>query len=337
MTKRSQAADPIAATAALDSVGRDKLLWMFRTMSLSRALEEALIKAAMSGKPVRIGHTYIGQEAVAVGVCGALRPTDYVTSTHRSHGHAIAKGVDPNAFMAELFGRVDGVCGGRAEEMAMADHSVGFMGSTEIVGGNAGMAVGLALGSKMQGLDRVTVCFFGDGATNQGILHESMNLAAIWKLPVIFVCDNNQYAESTPVEYALSVPSFADRAGAYGMPGVQVDGQDVVAVYDAMQPLIERARQGEGPSAVDAKTYRYFGHYYGDRHLRYRSEEEVEQYRKCDAIDTFRQRLLAAGLITDSELSAISDEVLAIAEAAVAFAEQSPVPEPEEVARGIYA
>lgn len=332
-TSRTMSVSDPSTVASLDQT---VLRGLYRTMCLSRALEEALIKAAMSGQQVRIGHTYIGQEAVAAGVCAALRSDDYVTSTHRSHGHAIAKGVAPNGFMAELFGRVDGVCGGRAEEMAMADHSVGFMSSTEVVGGNAGLATGLALASQMKRDGRVTVCFFGDGATNQGIVHEAMNLAAIWNLPIVFVCDNNQYAESTPVKYALSVPSFADRAPGYGMPGTVVDGQDVIAVYEAARHFVERARRGEGPSAIDAVSYRYFGHYYGDRHLRYRPEAEVDAYRERDAIASFRTRLTDAAVVAAADLDAIDAEVLRIAEAAVEFAGQSPFPAPEEVSNGIY-
>jgi len=321
----------------LETMGKPLLLRMYRTMKLSRGLEEALIQAANSGKPVRVGHPYVGQEAVAAGVCSALLPEDYVTSGHRSHGDAIAKGVDPKRFMAELFGKVEGVCGGKAGEMAMADHAHGFMSCTEIVAGNTALATGLALGSKMQNTGRVAVCFFGDGAANQGVLHESMNLASIWKLPIIFACDNNRYAETTPIEYSLSANSIADRAPGYSMPGAIVDGQDVVAVYRVALDLVERARRGEGPSVIDARSYRYHGHFYGDRHQRYRSAEEVERYRSLDAIDTYRNRLIQQHIASPEELAAIDAEVSSICEEAVAFAEKSPTPALSAAVEGVYA
>lgn len=321
----------------LSGIEPSVLLGMYRAMKLSRGLEEALIQAANSGQPVRVGHPYIGQEAVGVGVCTTLQQTDYVTSGHRSHGHAIAKGIDPKLLMAELFGKVDGVCGGKSGEMEMADYSVGFMGSTEIVAGNTAMATGLALGAKLQSQNRVAVCFIGDGATNQGVLHESMNLASIWLLPIIYVCDNNRYAESTPIEYSLSVRSFADRAPAYNMPGVTVDGQDVVAVYRAASELVARARRGEGPAAMDAQTYRYHGHYYGDRHQRYRSGDEVEQFRSRDAIATFRDRLLRERIASERSLDAIDNEVAQVTAESVAFAAQSAYPSPDAASAGVYA
>ncbi|MFQ5879521.1 MAG: thiamine pyrophosphate-dependent dehydrogenase E1 component subunit alpha [Dehalococcoidia bacterium] len=315
---------------------KERLTWMYERMALSRALEEALIQASLAGDSTRIGHPYMGQEAVAVGACAALASTDYVVSYHRSHGHAVAKGVDPKRFMAELYGKGTGVCRGKAGEMWMADHGVGFMGCTEVVGGNIPLAAGLALASKTLKNRRVTVSFFGDGATNQGTFHESLNLAAVWKLPIVFVCENNLYAESTPVEYAIATGDIAPRAAAYAMPAAAVDGQDAVAVYGAVGEAAARARAGDGPTLVEAKTYRYHGHYYGDRHLRYRTEAEVEYYRSRDCIDGLRALLLERSLATDAELTAVDERVRSTAEEAIAFARESPPPPQEELYSDLY-
>ncbi len=316
---------------------RKKLLWMYERMTLIRAMEDGLIQAVMSGDNVRVGHPYTGEEAVAVGACAALEPDDYVVSGHRSHGHALAKGVDPRRFMAEIYGKATGLCNGRAGEMWMADHSVGFMGCSEVVGGNLPLAAGLALASRTLKNGRVAVCFFGDGASNQGTFHESLNLASIWRLPVIFVCENNLYAESTSVEYAVAGGSIAARGAVYAVEAQEVDGQDVLAVYHAAKKAAARARAGGGPSLLEAKTYRYHGHYFGDKHLRYRSQEEVDSYRSRDCIESFRAVLLEQEAATGSELGEIDARVSAVAQDALAFARQSAIPTPADLGADVYA
>ena len=273
-------------------INREQLLQMYRTMQTIREFElrgtGEVAQRALTGAV----HSSAGQEAVPTGICSHLTDKDYISSTHRGHGHCIAKGVDPKRMMAELFGKVTGTNKGKGGSMHIADMSRGMLGANGIVGASVPLSVGAALSATRKGEDNVAVAFFGDGATNQGVVHESMNLAAIWKLPVIFVCENNQYAESTPVEYATAIPNMADRAAAYGMPGVIVDGMDIFAVYDAAGEAIGRARSGQGPTLMECKTYRYYGHTSMDNPQSYRTKEEEEEWWERDPLKQFRERVI---------------------------------------------
>ena len=253
---------------------RDTLLKIYTTMTTIRNFEERGIPETGQRRMSSSIHSSAGQEAVPTGVCAHLTNEDYIGSTHRGHGHCIAKGVDPKLMMAELFGRVTGPNKGKGGSMHIADMSKGMLGTNGVWAASVPLAVGAALTSKLKNLGRVAVAFFGDGGANQGVLHESMNLASVWKLPVIFCCENNGYAESTPVEYGLSVANVSDRAPGYNMPGIHVDGMDVFAVYDAAGEAIARARAGEGPSLLECRTYRFYGHTVFDNPRSYRTEEE---------------------------------------------------------------
>jgi pyruvate dehydrogenase E1 component alpha subunit len=281
-------------------------------------------------------HLSSGQEAVAVGVCSNLRNIDTINTTHRGHGHCIAKGADVKRMMAEFFAKRTGLCKGKGGSMHLADLSVGMLGASAIVGGGIPTAVGAALSFKMRKTDQVAVAFFGDGATNQGTFHESVNLAAIWDLPVVFVCENNQYAESTPVSYAIRVKNIADRAAAYGIPGVLVNGMDILAVYEATNQAVKRARKGEGPTLLDCKTYRYEGHEVGDPWDLYRSKEEVEEWRQKDPIPTFERKLIDGKTATQKEIDAIQKEVLGLIDTAVEYARESPSPELKEAFEDVF-
>jgi acetoin:2,6-dichlorophenolindophenol oxidoreductase subunit alpha len=309
---------------------------LYVVMVRCRSFEEAFVKQALLDG-VRIGHPYAGQEAVAAGVFCALAPSDRALRTHRSHGHAVAAGCDLTRLALELFGKAGGLCRGRAGEMGVAQMDIGFMGATEIVAGNLPMGVGLALAAKLDGSGRCVVAFVGDGGVNQGSFHESLNLAAIWSLPYVIVVENNHYAESTPVEYATAGPGIAARASAYGIPGKSVDGQSAPEVLAAVAAALERARAGAGPSLVEARTYRYYGHYYGDRHERYRTPVEVAYWKARDPITLHRQALLAAGVLTEERLEAIELEARSEAESAVAVATAGAEPSWDDLTDGVFA
>jgi TPP-dependent pyruvate/acetoin dehydrogenase alpha subunit len=315
---------------------REQLLWMYERMTLIREFEERLKWLVETGVPVGAVHYYTGQEACAVGVCAALTPSDWIASTHRGHGHCIAKGVEVHRMMAELYGKTTGSNRGKGGSMHITDVRVGMLGVNPIVGMGATHAVGAALSAKVRKTQQVAASFFGEGAAGIGAVHEAMNLAAIWKLPVLFVCENNGYAQSTPVEYALSVPHVADRAAAYGMPGVTVDGQDVVAVWEAAAAAVERARAGHGPSLIECMTYRYYGHHQGDETHRYRTKEEEEAARGRDCIRKFREYLLEQGAAQQQELDAIDATNRKKMDEAVAFAETSPLPKPADLLTDVY-
>jgi len=315
---------------------RQQLLDMLRKMYTIRAFEEKADQLFALGKVHGTMHLSIGQEASAVGAVSALRPDDYITSTHRGHGHCIAKNGDVKKMMAEFLGKETGYCRGRGGSMHIADVQSGNLGATGVVGGGLPTAVGAALSVKLQGTDQVVLCFFGDGAANMGIFHESLNLAAIWKLPVIFVCENNQYAMSMSVKRAFPVKDIAQRAAAYAMPGVVVDGNDILAVYEAVSQAVDRARSGGGPSLIECKTYRWKGHSKSDQE-RYRTREEVAAWKKKDPIARFKAYLISEGLLTEEEAQAIAQEAQTIIEEAVAFAESSPEPRLEEITEGVYA
>lgn len=322
-------------TATAD-LSRETLVGIWRTMATIRAFEERVAREFRTGQMPGFVHMYIGQESVAAGVCANLTDADYITSTHRGHGHAIAKGCDLRAMMAEIYGRETGLCKGRGGSMHVADFSRGMVGANAIVGGGLALATGAGLSAQVRGTDQVAVCFFGDGAANQGVFHESLNLAAIWKLPVVYVCENNGLAESTPAEYATSVETIAERAAAYDIPGVTVDSRDVLAVYEAARVAVDRARQGEGPTLLEARTYRIRGHFEGDPEL-YRDDEERREVSALDPLPVFRTRLLADGIASEPELEAIENELEAAVGDAVAYATTSPWPDPRELERYVYA
>ena len=315
---------------------RATLLKLYTTMATIRNFEERGIPETGQRRMSGSVHSSAGQEAVPTGVCAHLSENDYIGSTHRGHGHCIAKGVDPKAMMAELFGRVTGPNKGKGGSMHIADMSKGMLGTNGVVAASVPLAVGAALTSKLRNLGRVAVAFFGDGGANQGILHESMNLASVWKLPVIFCCENNGYAESTPVEYALSVANVSDRAPGYDMPGITVDGMDVFAVYNAAGEAVARARAGEGPSLLECRTYRYYGHTVFDNPLSYRTREEEEYWRNRDPLIQFRNSVLPLGEITAEQLDQIDKEAADLMEEAIQFADASNWPEPAEVYEDVY-
>ena len=317
------------------TLDKKTLLWMYETMVTIRRFEEHARREADSGR-LRGMHSSIGQEAVPTGICAHLRDDDYVLGTHRSHHHCIAKGVDPSEMMAELLGKATGTNKGKGGTMHIADINKGMLGANGVVGSNIPVATGAALAAKMKGLDSVSVVFFGDGAAAQGSLHESMNLAAIWKLPVLFVCENNRYAESTPFEYSVAGGSIASRADGYGIPGVTVDGQSVLDMFEAGGEAVARARSGEGPTLLEAQTYRYMGHFGADNPLLYRTEEEEAHYRSKDCIDSLRVHLLEGGIAGEDEIQERDEKAEDVIAAAAKFADESPWPEPEELFDDVY-
>ena len=313
----------------------ERLRWFFSRMVLIRTFEERIAVLRSSGRLQGSAHLYAGQEAVAVGVCGQLNRDDYVASTHRGHGHAIAKGVDVARMMAELYGRATGTNRGKGGSMHIADTAVGMLGATGIVGAGTPIALGAALSAKTRKSSQVAVAFFGDGAMGQGPIYECLNMATIWKLPMLFVCENNGYAESTPAEYALSTRDLARRADAFNMPSVTVDGQDVLNVYEATGQAVERARNGDGPTFIECKTYRYYGHFLGDDPHRYRTAEEEDYYRGRDCIARLRAFMLEHDLL-ETDLTRLEREMEEAVDAAVTFAEQSPRPDVGELTTQVY-
>jgi pyruvate dehydrogenase E1 component alpha subunit len=316
-------------------ISKEKILWTYEKMKLIRLHEDRAAKEFAAGKMPCFVHLYAGEEAIATGVCIHLTDKDYITSTHRGHGHCIAKGVDVKPMMAELYGRATGACKGKGGSMHIADVDKGMLGANGIVGAGGPLACGSGLMAKVLGTDQVTVCFFGDGAAEQGTMHEAMNLASIWKLPVVFVCENNGYAETTPWGYHCAAKDISDRAVAYDMPGVTVDGSDFFAVYEAAEVAIERARKGEGPSLIECRGFRYYGHFEGDAML-YFSEEEKARNRANDPIEKFRKRVLERGLLSEEEIAEIDAKTAELVEEAVKFAEGSPWPVAEDVLTDVY-
>jgi TPP-dependent pyruvate/acetoin dehydrogenase alpha subunit len=317
-------------------LAREKLLWIYERMSLIREFEERLKFMIDRGLPIGAAHYYVGEEAVAVGVCSALRDDDWIASTHRGHGHCIAKNVDVRPMMAELYGKEGGTNRGKGGSMHITDISKGMLGVNPILGMGTPHAIGAAITARNKKTGQVVATFFGDGAASIGVVHESMNMASIWKLPVVFVCENNRYAQSTPVEYSVSVPDIAVRAQGYNMPGVVVDGQDVFAVWEAADAAVRRARAGEGPTLIECKTYRYHGHSHGDDPHRYRTVEEEEAAKARDCIRRFREQTISRGIFTPAELDAVDEGNRALLDEAIAFAEQSPLPDPSELTTDVY-
>lgn len=314
---------------------RDALLWMYRTMETIRAFEERVQREFAKGDMPGFVHMYIGEEAVATGVCAHLTDEDFITSTHRGHGHCIAKGCSLPEMLAELYGRETGLCKGRGGSMHIADFRRGMLGANAIVGGGIAIATGGALSAQVRGTKQVAVAFFGDGAANQGVFHESLNLAAIWQLPAIYVCENNGWAESTPTGYSTSVADIADRSAAYGIPGIVVDGSDVLAVSEAAEAAIGRARNGQGPTLIEAKVHRLAGHYVGDPQG-YRDRGESKALRAFDPITRFRGRLEELGVLTGVNIELIQKEILRELDDAVEHAKSGPWPRPEEVTAHVY-
>ncbi|MFQ5828794.1 MAG: thiamine pyrophosphate-dependent dehydrogenase E1 component subunit alpha [Candidatus Methylomirabilia bacterium] len=312
------------------------LIGFYRTMRLIRRFEERVVELVNRDEIPGVTHEYVGEEAVATGVCHALRADDVITSTHRGHGHILAKGGDPRRMIAELMGKTTGYNRGRGGSMHIADLSLGIYGANGIVGAGTPIACGAAFAAKLQGSDRVAVAFFGDGGMNQGVVHEAMNLAAIWTLPVVFVCENNGYAISAPIAQMAAVERLADRAPGYGMRGEWVDGMDVLAVYEATGRAVEQARRGGGPTLIECRTYRYVGHFTAEkaRGIKYRTDEEIAEWRKRDPLATFPQWLRQEGISDPAQVDA---EVEALLEEAIAFGRQSPLPAPEEALEGMYA
>jgi TPP-dependent pyruvate/acetoin dehydrogenase alpha subunit len=313
---------------------------MYYRMRRIRRFEETAEELYKRGTVVGLLHLYIGEEAVATGACLALKDDDYITSTHRGHGHLIAKGGDVRRLLAELCGRVTGYCRGKGGSMHAADLSLGILGANGVVGGGFGIATGAALSAKKRNSGQVTVCFFGDGAANQGIFTEVMNMAALWKLPVVYVCENNHFGEYTRFDEAtITDQPIGARAAAFGLPAVQVDGNDVIAVYQAAKAAVDRARSGGGPSFIEARTYRLRGHHMGDVGFsrRYRTKEEVEERQQQEPVGRFRVWLLEQDVLSEREIQELEGRVEVEMQEAIDFVNQSPLPELSELMEHVYA
>lgn len=315
-----------------------RLVQMLRTMILIREFDERAIRLRVAGKIYGAVHPYVGQEAVAVGVCSQLAVTDRVTSTHRGHGHCIAKGADIRRMMAELFGRVDGYCKGKGGSMHIADFAVGMLGANGIVGGGLPIACGAALAAQLEGRGAVTVCFFGDGAVAEGEFHEALNIAATWKLPIVFACENNQYAANNAVGVQHPRADIAAHAAPYAMPGVAVDGNDVLAVHAATGEAVARARRGDGPTLLECQTYRW--HFHAMRAAippETRPAEEIAAWKARDPIARLEGHMIARGLVTPDEVKALRAQVDADLDEAIAFADASPFPDPKDLLADMFA
>ncbi len=320
---------------AVRSYSPEALIEALRKMYLIRRFEEGAEDSYMRGLIHGTMHLSIGQEASAVGSCMALSDNDKITSTHRGHGHCVAKGADLGKMFAEFFGKETGYCRGRGGSMHIADVEKGNLGANGIVGGGLPIAVGAALSAKRLGTGAVTVCFFGDGANNEGAFHEALNMAAVWKLPVVFVCENNKYGMSTSTERSTAVKNVAERAAAYAMPGETVDGNDFSAVTEAVDAAVARARAGEGPSLIENVTYRWRGHSKSDRN-RYRTKEEIAEWQAKDPIARMGRMLIDHGILTETDLPKIEEEVAETVAEAIAFAKESPDPKIAEATRDVY-
>jgi TPP-dependent pyruvate/acetoin dehydrogenase alpha subunit len=312
------------------------LLEMYRRMVRIREFELAAMDVFKRGLIKGTVHPYIGQEASGVGVCMALRQDDLIAGTHRSHGHNIAKGADPNRMMAEIFGKETGYCKGRGGSMHIAAFDTGSLGALAVVGSGIPLAVGAALGFKLQGKDSVAVPFTGEGGTNTGNFHEGMNMASIWNLPVVFVIENNKYAVSTRVDQVINISDLSERAKSYGVPGLRVDGFDVLAVYEAAAEAVARARRGDGPSLLVTECYRIEGHYAGEPEV-YRNREEVNEQRRNDPIPRFADYLAANGFATQTQVASIDAAIQQEMVDAIEFAKASPMPDPSTAMDYIYA
>jgi pyruvate dehydrogenase E1 component alpha subunit len=325
----------------MEELNKELLLDLYHSMVRIRMFEERVRDLALKNEIPGFVHVSIGEEASATGVCAALRHTDRITSTHRGHGHLIAKGGRLDRMMAELFGKRTGYCKGKGGSMHIVDFALGILGANGIVGAGLPIATGSALAAVIAGRDDVTACFFGDGASNEGTFHESLNLAAVWKLPVVFVCENNGFGEFTPAQTVTSVRDIAVRAQAYGIPGLIVNGNDVVEVYRYASEAAARARAGEGPTLIECKTYRWEGHVVGEAAFlgaaAYRDPKEIEEWKARCPLIRFQKFAAESGRVSAAEMKKIEEETAAELEAAVAFARESPLPDPKEVTDDLYA
>ena len=317
-------------------IDKDHLLKMYFTMVKIRDFENAITDVYSRGLMNGLAHLYIGEEAIATGVCANITSKDYAVSTHRGHGHLIAQGADLKKMMAEVLGRKDGYCKGKGGSMHIMDASKGILGAIGIVGAGIPIATGAAYSAKYRGMDQVVVSFFGDAASNQGTFHESINMAAAWKLPVVYVCENNLFGISVDLRKVTGNPNIADRAFGYGIPGVAVDGNDVLEVYRVTQGAFIRARKGDGPTLIECKTYRQKGHHIGDPGNAYRLKKELEAWVKRDPIKTFKARLIEEKFATEEELKNLEEEARQLVKTAVQFAEDSPFPVPEEAFEDLF-
>lgn len=315
---------------------KELLMQMYEMMVRIRKFEEKAAECFTKGMLAGNIHLCIGQEGSTVGAATALRPTDFITSTHRGHGHCIAKGAKTDLSLAELFGKKTGYCKGKGGSMHIVDVNLGILGANGIVGAGIPIAAGSAWASKIMGDDHVTLCFFGDSASNQGTFHEAINMAAAWDLPVVFLCENNGYGVSVPIKKVTNTPTISVRAKAYDIPGVTVDGEDILAVYEAVKEAVERARSGKGPSIVETKVYRWWGHYCGDP-ANYRPKSYIEEAHEKDPIALFRKRLQAEGVATAAEVDAVDTAMTNEIDAAYAFADKSEYPDVSEAFTDVYS
>jgi pyruvate dehydrogenase E1 component alpha subunit len=326
----------IAVTPGAGELTKEELLQSYRVMRTIREFEERLHREFATGEIPGFVHLYAGEEAIATGVCAHLRPDDYIASTHRGHGHAIAKGCDVKGMMAEIYGKKSGICHGKGGSMHIADLSTGMLGANGIVGGGPPLVCGVGLSAKVRGTDQVGVSFTGDGGSNQGTFLESLNLASVWDAPCVFVVENNGYAEATSSRYHQKGVDVAKRADGFGMPGVVVDGHDFFAVHEAAGEAISRARAGGGPTLLECKVNRYYGHFEGDQQT-YRGDNEVEEIRAGrDCLTQFRSRVTAANMVEDSDLNSIDEEVGALIDAAVDEAKSGPDPTEADLLTDVY-
>ena len=317
-------------------LSKGNLLKMYFTMLKIRYFENKITDLYSKGLMPGLAHLYIGEEAIAVGVCANLTERDFAVSTHRGHGHLIAQGADLKKMMAEVLGKETGYCKGKGGSMHIMDVSKGILGADGIVGAGIPIATGSGYSAKVRGTDQVTISFFGDAASNQGTFHESINMAAAWKLPVVYVCENNLYGISVDIRKVTNTKDIATRALAYNIPGVVVDGNDVLEVYRVTKEAIKRARKGEGPSLIECKTYRFKGHHVGDPGRLYRLEKETKEWMACCPIKTFRERLVEGEISSEEELSLIEKDTKKIIKEAVDFAIQSPYPDENEVYKNLF-
>jgi len=313
---------------------KEQARWIYKTMNEIRFFEEKVHKIFSDGQIPGFVHLYVGEEAVATGVMSQLTDDDYITSTHRGHGHAIAKGCDLNGMMAEIMGKRDGLGHGKGGSMHVAEIDKGMLGANGIVGGGFGLAIGASISIINQGKDNVAVCFFGDGAANEGTFHEGLNFASILNLPVIFVCENNQFAEGTTHDYASASETIAERASAYNMPGVRVDGMDVLEVYKATQEAVDRAKKGEGPTLIECDTYRKYGHFEGDEQ---KVKSPNDRNADKNATEDFKRQALEEGWLTEEELNEIERAAEQAVEDAVKYAEESELPDVDSLHEDVFA
>ena len=318
------------------AISNEQMKDMYVKMRRIRDFESTAAKLFAEGKIPGFVHLYLGEEAIAPAVCECLRDDDFITSTHRGHGHIIAKGGDLNLMMAELFGRETGYCKGKGGSMHIADRDKGILGANGIVGAGHCIACGAGLSAKLRGTDQVCVCFFGDGSTNQGTFHESLNMASIWKLPIIFVCENNHYGISMSQDRHQAIKDVADRGAAYNIPGIAVDGNDPMAVYEAASEAVARARAGKGPTLLECKTYRQHGHFEGDPAI-YKPKEEQAAWMEKDPMPRFAKFLVDNGVCTEEEVKAIDDQVAKEIEDSIAFADAQPIPSLESAVVDVYS